>query len=860
MGLREYRRKRDFARTPEPAGAKETAGSAYVIQKHAASRLHYDLRLQIGGTLKSWAVPKGPSLDPSERRLAVHVEDHPLEYASFEGIIPQNEYGGGTVIVWDRGTWEPRGDPERMYRQGRLSFTLRGSKLRGGFHLVRMSGEAGEQGKNWLLIKDRDDEASPGKEIVKERPESAASGRTLEQVRALGGSPVWRSSRPAAVRREGRASKRSPSSARPPDPARIEGARRAALPAALRHELPTLVDAAPAGDEWLHEIKHDGYRVFLILQRGRATLRTRGGKDWTDRFSALARAGLGLPVRSAVLDGEVVTLQPDGTSSFQALQNSLASGGAGLTLMAFDLPYLDGYDLAGATLEARKEALRRLCAAGDRDGALRYSDHVAGSGPEVSRQACAMALEGIVSKRRGSLYRPGRTREWLKVKCHMRQEFVIGGWTAPGGTRTGFGSLLVGDHDRSGRLVYAGKVGTGFTEGSLRSLAARLSELGIEASPFAEPPPRAIERRAKWVRPELVCEVEFSAWTDDGRLRHPAFLGLREDKRPAQVGREKALPVGRAAVRVPQGGPREQAGSPVGGRVEVAGVRLTHPRRVLYPEQGITKHRLALYYQEVARRMLPQVAGRPLTLVRCPEGRGGECFYQKHAREHLPGAVRRIPIREKASTGLYLTVDSAAGIVSLVQMGVLEIHLWGARSDDVERPDLMVLDLDPDPAVEWPRVVEAAFRVRRRLASLGLRSFVKTTGGKGLHVVAPIVPGPSWDELKSFSRAIALSFASEAPDRFTAVMSKAKRKGKIYVDYLRNGRGASFIAPYSTRARPGAPVSAPLTWKELTPAVRNDSFTLREMADRVRRDPWKGFEAARAPVTAEARRALERWS
>ncbi len=866
MGLREYRRKRDFRKTPEPSGTKRAArgrarraspraeGFHYVIHKHDASRLHYDLRLELDGTLKSWAVPKGPSLDPSEKRLAVHVEDHPLEYAAFEGTIPEGEYGGGPVMIWDRGRWSPHHEPREMYRKGRLGFDLEGKKLQGAFSLVRMGGERGEGGKNWLLIKKKDEASKPLAEgdVLKERPESVASGRDMEQIAAGGGS-VWRSNRPASSRARRRGRRPARPAAPPPDPSRLPGAHKASLPERPRFELATLVSDAPEGDDWLHEIKFDGYRAFCRLRRGKASFITRGGLDWTPAFADLAHAAEQLPAREALLDGEIVKLGPGGESDFQALQNSLRLGGKGLTFMVFDLLHLDGYDLTGLPLEARKEALRGLCAGLAGTAAIRYSDHVAGHGPEASHQACRMALEGIVSKRRGRPYRGGRGRDWLKIKCVARQEFVVGGLTQPEGSRTGFGALLVGYHDEDGALRYAGKVGTGFTQATLEDITRRAVRLETDTSPFTPTPPRAIARRARWIRPELVAEVEFTQWTRDGRLRHPTFRGLREDRAPRKITRER--PVAVAQVEPEAAGRRGR-----GQRDSApAGARLTHPDKVLFPADGITKRDLAAWYAQVADRMLPLAARRPLMLVRCPEGIRGECFFQKHAGASIPEGIERVPIQESAKVGHHMMVTSAQGLVGLVQMGAMEIHLWGTRGEDVEHPDTMVLDLDPDEALPWDEVARAALELRGRLSALGLKSFVKTTGGKGLHVVSPIEPGISWDDLKAFSQGLARQMVADAHDRFTSVMTKSRRKGKIYIDYQRNGRGATFIAPYSTRRREGAPVSAPITWKELQEGIHPAEFTLRTMPERLKRlkrDPWSGYEEARRAITAAMRRRV----
>ena len=557
MGLREYRRKRNFKATPEPAGKSPRAGRrrstdlAFVIQKHAASHLHYDFRLELDGTLKSWAVPKGPSLDPADKRLAMQVEDHPLEYGGFEGTIPKGEYGGGTVMVWDRGTWEPLGDPHKAYRDGNLKFTLDGEKLHGGWALVRIRGRqrGDNNGRSWLLIKERDKAARSGNSarVVDTRPKSVSTGRTLDQIAAAKGR-VWHSNRkggkaaPAETRAPRARSARGRRSARGADPDEISGARKATLPKFLPPELAILVDRAPAGESWLHEMKYDGYRILARIEHGRVRLLSRNGRDWTDNFPTIAKALEGLDAERAFLDGEVAVLLENGTTSFQALQNHLSGLHAGqLTYLVFDLLHLNGLDVTGARLEDRKRLLADLLGpVRDAAGPLRYSDHVVGDGPAFFAQACQHGLEGIVSKLRDAPYRSTRSREWLKVKCSKRQEVVIGGYTDPEGSRVGLGALLAGVYEK-GRLVYAGKIGTGFTEKTLRELTSRLRALEREACPFA-PQPAGVGR-PHWVKPELVAEVSFSEWTEDGRMRHPSFLGLRKDKPATSVVRELPAPV-----------------------------------------------------------------------------------------------------------------------------------------------------------------------------------------------------------------------------------------------------------------------------------------------------------------------------
>ena len=896
MGLDEYKRKRDFRVTAEPEGHVHPTGNvlSFCVQKHAASHLHYDFRLELDGVLKSWAVPKGPSLDPSVKRLAVHVEDHPIEYGDFEGVIPKGQYGGGTVMLWDRGTWTPDEDPRRGYRKGHIRFHLQGERLRGAWHLVRSRRGEDDGGKEqWLLFKGDDGEARPETEgvVTEEWTTSVDTGRTIPEI-AAEADATWDSRAPAAeaLTRHGKAAKPRTAAEKPEakraaaSAAEIPGARKAAFPKALTPQLATLVDAVPAGDEWVHEIKFDGYRLVVLLRDGDVRLITRRGNDWTAKFPAVARALEKLPAESAVVDGEIVVLTPQGTTSFQALQNVLSSGrGDELVFYAFDLLYLDGFDLRPAPLLARKEALRALLASAEAAGPLRFSDHIVGSGPEFHRQACELKLEGIISKRASSRYQQKRTKDWLKVKCLRRQEFVIGGFTEPKGSRSGFGALLLGVHDQGGELVYAGKVGTGFDESRLRELHARLKKLEREDSPFANYGRRGRQPAGvHWVEPELVCEVAFTEWTDEGILRHPVFLGLREDKRPAEVVRESpaelpsdakagAVPAApRPASRGKSPAPRTRPVPPSTGRTvprrgkgkdtEVLGVRLSSPEKVLYPALGITKLDLARYYEAIGEWMLPHIADRPLTLVRCPDGVAGECFYQKHGDQHFDASVGRVTITENdGDRKVYTYVDSAAGLVGMVQMGAIELHTSNARRDNFERPDRFVIDLDPGPGVSWARTVESAFQVRERLEELGLASWVKTTGGKGVHVVVPLARRQSWDEIKEFTRAFSVDLSRRTPGRYVTRATLSARKGKIFIDYLRNGRGATAISAFCVRAKPTAAISLPLAWEELTSKLDPDAFTpdavVRRLAE-LKRDPWKGFSTSKQSITKAMRSAV----
>jgi bifunctional non-homologous end joining protein LigD len=859
--LAQYRRKRDFTKTPEPTGGghKRGAGLRFVVQMHAARQLHYDFRLEMGGVLKSWAVPKGPSLDPSAKRLAVHVEDHPLDYGDFEGVIPQGEYGGGTVIVWDTGTWLPADDdPEAAYRKGTLKFELKGKRLRGHWALVQMKGREG--GKNWLLLKERDEEARPGSDdaVVLENRTSAVSGRDLDQV-AESRDRVWHSNR----------SEGATDLAPPLDPAAIAGARKAELPQDLEPQLAKSAKSVPDGDGWLHEIKLDGYRLLARIRDGKVRLSTRRGNDWTEKFPTVAAALAALDLRDAVVDGEVVRLLSSGVSSFGALQDDLARGDtSGVVYYLFDLLHLDGYDLTGVRLDRRKETLKALLASVP-PGVLGYGDHVAGKGAAFQDRASQLGIEGVISKRADAPYRGGRSGAWLKIKFDRREELAVIGWTEPSGTREGLGSLLVGYYDPEGTLHFAGGVGTGFSDEVLRDLRHRLESLALNTPPSREVAKLA-PRRAHWVKPELAAEVRYANWTSDGRLREPAFLGLREDRSGRDIvldPRTHASPADAAPAAEPNTPAAPAATVPemtVSERstVEIEGVRLTHAGKVLYPESGLTKLDLVRYYGVVAERMLAELAGRPLTLLRCPEGYRGHCFYQKHGTATVPKALRRIRIAEKEEDNaedIYLVAEDRAGLLSLVQMGVLEIHVWGATEPDIAHPDRVVLDLDPDDGLPWSRVIEGAMALRRQLDAIGLESFPKATGGKGLHLVVPLRPRYDWAEIKAFAKSLAEELVQREPAAYTAVMAKKKRHGRIFIDYLRNQRGASAIAAYSARARANAPVAAPLTWQEVESGVRGDAFTVKTLPERLAHlteDPWQALYRVKQSLPAAVRRKL----
>jgi bifunctional non-homologous end joining protein LigD len=865
MPLEIYRHKRDFRKTPEPSGAtrprtraNDKVALSFVIQKHAARRLHYDFRLELDGVLKSWAVPKGPSLDPHEKRLAVEVEDHPIEYGGFEGVIPEGEYGGGTVQLWDRGTWEPlEADPEKALAEGTLKFALHGAKLHGHWMLVRLKRKPKDRRDNWLLIKERDEAAIPGSgsAVVDELTESVASHRTIDDI-AADRDRVWHSK-----------GSESPGEEPPPAPAklrpasRIRGARKAAMPATIQPQLATAATTAPEGGEWLHEIKYDGYRLIARIEDGGVRLITRKGLDWTGKFPALAARLARLPVQSAILDGELVALRPDGTTGFADLQDAISRQKTEtLTFFAFDLLYRDGSDLAGATLDARKAALAELIPPNSR-GMLRYSDHQVGRGPDFLREASRHGVEGIMSKRRDKPYEPGRGRSWLKIKVRNRDEFIVLGFTDPEGSREGFGALLLGYYDPEGSLRYAGRVGSGFGHEQLKRLHARLKEQEVRKAPVTLPPG---ERRKDihWTRPELVVEVEYACWTTDKLIRQSTFQGLREDKPVGEIVYDpEKLPT--AAIATPDAPPTRSAAAaqPAArlrdGSIMFEGVRLSNPDRALYADTGLSKQAVAQYYVDVARWALPHLAYRPLTIIRSTSGKGQRAFYQKHVGAGMPEQIKGFTVAGEDEP--FPIIEEVSGLVALVQMGVVEIHPWGSTIRDVERPDRITFDLDPDEGLPWQRVTEAAIDVRDALDAIGLRSFVKTTGGKGLHVVVPLRPQLDWDAVKTFAKWVADRMHEERPDQFTANMTKQERRGRIYLDYLRNARGATAVGAYSPRDRAGTTVSTPLSWEEVESGVHSTAFTVVTVPGRLaalEADPWAEIGEVRQTIAAKVRRHI----
>jgi bifunctional non-homologous end joining protein LigD len=836
-----YRERRDFAATPEPAPRRSNGrkqAPIFVVQKHHARRLHWDFRLEHGGVLWSWAVPKGPSLDPADKRLAVHVEDHPLDYADFAGTIPAGQYGAGKVETWDRGTWEPVGDPEAGLRRGELKFVLKGKRLNGHFVLVRLKPRPGERAENWLLIKEHDQAERRGADVA-----------ALE------------SSIPAPKPRR---AARKPAEASP-----APGARRAAMAKEQAPQLASAADQPPKGKGWLSELKFDGYRMLAFIDAGKARLVTRNGLDWTAKMPAVARALARLGVKCALLDGEVVALRGDGVSSFPELQSALTDGHDDrLFFYAFDLLHLNGWDLRPCTLRDRKAVLAKLS---DWRGSIRYSDHVDTDPGQFRHQACDKGLEGIICKQAEAPYRPGRNRSWLKLKCQDREEFVVLGWTWPEGMRTGLGSLHLGFRDPAGGLHYVGGVGTGFSDKVLADLRSRLDAIPAEPPPnlqYAGEPP---ERGINWVKPELVVEVRYAGWSGFGRLRHASFLGLREDKPAAEVVRPIPNPeaprttldrrlsgggVVASPTRIVQAPPPRRptpqparpralalasaiiARSPKHVTDVLEGAHLTHPDRELWP--GITKRDLAAYWVAVADHALPEIAQRPLALVRCPEGIGGEHFFQKHGRPGMPAAIRAA----SAGGAPYLAIDNDAGLVACAQIAAIELHPWGATESDPLHPDRLIFDLDPGEGVAFAEVCRSALEVRDRLKALGLASFCRTTGGKGLHVIVPLDPKADWDTARAWCRRFAEAMEADAPDRYVASVPKKKRVGRILVDWLRNGLGATAVASLCPRARSGAAVAMPVAWREVTPRLDPARFTIANVPAMLARrtsDPWSGI-------------------
>jgi bifunctional non-homologous end joining protein LigD len=830
--LTQYRRMRNFSATPEPSGARRPRASQaegrFVVHLHHARARHFDFRLELGGTLRSWAVPKGPSLDPATKRLAVQVEDHPLDYGSFEGEIPKGQYGAGHVWIWDQGTWETDGDAEKALSEGHLRFTLQGERLKGAWSLIRTR-RGSEKKSQWLLIKARDAAEVRG-DVADDTPLS--KWRPPAKRRAGNGDG-------AATAKRARAANKRPV---------------ARFPGHIELQLARLVESAPTGDDWLHEVKYDGYRVLLWREGERVRITSRGDQDWTAKLPSMVRAVQALDCAACILDGELVAFDARGVSSFGALQQRFGESGGepALRVMVFDLLYLDSEDMRWESQLRRKERLAGLLKSAQPP--LQLSTHTVGHGPEAARAACQQGLEGIVSKAAAAPYEGGRGHAWLKVKCVDSDEFAIIGYTSGQGARERLGSLLLGAPARGGWRYY-GRVGTGLNEDMIADLLKRLKKA---ARPVAleNPPARAQLRGAApvWVDPKLVVEVEFRGYTEDQLLRQASVKGLRRDrsvdslkpgKRDAAVVSDRTqgadpAPAARARRKSEKTKPSD---APNSGSL---GVRLTHPERVLFKDPKITKQELADFYRGIADFILPGLINRPVMLLRCPDGASGECFFQKHITHTFPASVHEV--NDKADKQRWIYIDGLDGLLGLVQMSALEYHVWGSTVADLEHADRIVFDLDPAPGVPWKRVIEAARALRERLSELKLESFVRTSGGKGLHVVLPVAPAADWDSVRAFSRSLAEGLARETPERYLAVATKAERKGRIFIDYLRNARGSTAVCSYSLRNRPGVPIATPLGWEELAHLASPDQYRYANIGRRLKgmkADPWAGIASVR---------------
>ncbi|MGV8853126.1 MAG: DNA ligase D [Devosia sp.] len=850
--LRDYHAKRDFTKTQEPSGKGGTpaSGNRFVVQKHDATRLHFDFRIELDGVLKSWAVTKGPSDNPADKRLAVRVEDHPVDYGSFEGTIPDDEYGGGTVMLWDQGTWEPIGDPHARLDGGDLKMVLHGQRMQGEWVLVHMKGrdskrKSGPDRENWLLIKHKDDFARDTETLVPKFTTSVSTGRDMEGIAKGLKAKKQSATKPAAVWHS------DPDKAVDnPAPARSKRVSKTSLPAFRPPQLATLVTDIPVGTDWVFEMKYDGYRCQAAIAGEQVRLFTRTGKDWTTQFAAIVPPLSRLTKGSALIDGELCAFDAKGRTDFSTLKDHLSNGGP-LTFFAFDVLEQDGKDLTGHKLTERKAILETLLGKIDGSSLVQFSAHVTGNGQKVFDAICREGHEGIIAKQADAPYRGDRNRSWLKIKCAHRQEFVIAGWS-PSAKKKSFASLLLGTWD-NGKLTYRGRVGTGFTVDQADALQAQLDSRGRKTSPFVAVP-KPIARTAHWVAPELVAEIGYAEFTPDGILRHPSFLGLREDKPASDVALEQ--PMGTDSKTSSDVNPlSDKAGI---AAAEAAGIKLTSPDRVIYPGQGVTKAGLVAYYAAVAERMLPYLANRPLSLLRCPQGRTKYCFFQKHDTGGFPDAMKSLLITEKdGSKEDYFYLDDLAGLIAGTQMNVLEWHLWGARNQDVEKPERIIFDIDPDEGLGFADVRSAATDIRDTLDALGLKSFPLVSGGKGVHVIAPLTPKAEWPEVKAFCKAVAQRLAENQPDRFVATMSKAKRKGKLFIDYLRNERGSTAIAPWSSRSREGAPAAVPVTWEELETVTAANQFSLATAARRAKDpDPWTGYFDVRQSITKAMLKAV----
>ncbi|GGY71809.1 ATP-dependent DNA ligase [Cellvibrio zantedeschiae] len=875
--LSEYNRKRNFKLTSEPAGdltkskGKKTAHALkFVIQKHDARRLHYDFRLEIDGTLKSWAIPKGPSLDPKEKRLAVHVEDHPLSYASFEGSIPHGQYGGGDVIVWDQGIWQPYDDPVEAHKNGKLKFTLIGEKLAGDWTLVRTNLRGNGDKEQWLLIKERDESARPAEEydVVTALPQSVVSGALIKKSKSESlskSAPIEKKSikkTPIGLASESinsfsKSAKNTEANKK---------SKKIVLPEFLSPELATLVSEPPSGD-WHYEIKFDGYRILARIQKGKVNLFTRNGHDWTHKLPLQAEAIAALGLEDSWLDGEVVVLDDSGLPSFQALQNAFELGKSkDILYYFFDAPFLNGRDLREEPLETRRAELEAIIPA-PRKSPLRFSSAFMLDHQNILASACAMSLEGIIGKRAGSPYVSKRSGDWIKLKCRLRQEFVIVGYTKPQGSRSGFGALLVAVHETMGKpeLRYAGRIGTGFDRKGLEQLYDTMKKLERDSTPLSHKLQSSQMRGVQWVEPKLICEAEFAQWTSEGILRQAAFVALRTDKPVRDIIREQArlpsdlpppekikksmtgnnsAPIEKIIGKHTSNASQTKQKKSVGDN-QVFNIKITHPDRIVDPDSKSTKKDVAVFYNEISNWILPHLNDRPVSLLRVPEGIDGEQFFQKHVQHLSIPNIKQLDRALDPGHAALMEIDSTEALVGAVQMGTIELHTWGAKVDHIETPDRITLDLDPDPALPWRSMIEATRLTLAVLDELKLDAFLKTTGGKGIHIVIPLKPDAEWEYVKEFSKAIAQFMSRQIPERFVAKMGPKNRIGKIFIDYLRNQRGASAVSAYSVRARSGLPVSVPITKDELmklTSSAQWNIGNLHQRLERLKTDPWEDYK------------------
>jgi bifunctional non-homologous end joining protein LigD len=840
--LQKYRDKRNFDATPEPAEGGEANEDArsFVVQKHWATRLHYDFRLELEGTMKSWAVPKGPSYDPNDKRMAMPTEDHPIAYNRFEGTIPAGNYGAGKVIIWDKGTWIPLEDPHKGFREGKLKFELRGHKLHGHWTLVRMKGRGNGREDPWLLIKERDAFARPAAEfsLVDEMPDSVQ--KLADRPEARDPSTQRSAAAPAAA------------ASGPP-----EGARRAKLPATLQPELAVLVDEPPRDPEdWVFEIKFDGYRMLARVEGGAIQLVTRNGNDWTSKLSGLVKAMRTMELPDGWYDGEIIMPGKDVPADFQALQGAFDSHRTEqIVFYLFDLPYCAGHDLRDVPLGERRAVLQRIVERKPHPN-VRFSEVFDVAPKEMLESACRLGLEGVIAKRRDSAYVCRRSSDWIKLKCKLRQEFVIAGWTDPKGARTGIGSLLLGVHGDDGKLRYAGNVGTGFNEQTLRELRKQLDALATDRKPFAAG--TGLPRDAHWVRPDLVCEVSFGEWTRDGKVRHSVFHGLRTDKPADAIGEEPVLhepppdqPAAKPAKKSAKASPRTSA-KPAAAVTLPPTLRISNPDRVVDPQSGITKIGLVRYYALVAPLMMVHLDDRPIAMVRAPDGIEGQLFFQKHLDRYKMAGVEQLAPEVFPGHPPMVKIAQPEGLLSAAQMNVVEFHTWNGVVPTMDRPDRMTFDIDPGEGVEWPQIQEAAQLVRAMLDELGLPCFLKTSGGKGLHLVVPLKPQFDWDTVKDFSQAIVQHLARTLPDRFVAKSGAKNRVGRIFIDYLRNGYGATTACAWSARARPGLGISVPVRWDELQDLKGGAHWSVGSVHTRLDQgnQPWDDYGKSRVTLAA----------